>query len=137
WAGGTRIGLSLETFNRVWSRRVLGQGAVVLLITDGLDRGDLELLDAQIERLRKSCRRLVWLNPLLRYGDFEPRAGGVRRILPWVDDFRPVHDLASLDDLAEALRARSRRAVSGASRPSPPGRGPASGGGTPGTAGGG
>jgi len=103
WGGGTRIGRSLETFNRAWSRRVLGRGAVVLLITDGLDRGDLDLLGKEVARLRRSCRRLVWLNPLLRYADFEPRAGGVREILPRVDDFRPVHDLKSLEELAEAL----------------------------------
>lgn len=126
WAGGTRIGRCLESFNRVWSRRVLGQGAVVLLVTDGLDRGDLDLLGRQVERLRKSCRRLVWLNPLLRYREFEPRAGGVRRILPWVDDFRPVHDLESLEALARALRAP----VSGRIPPSPRAGGPASTGGT-------
>lgn len=110
WSGGTRIGRSLETFNRVWARRVLGRGAVVLLVTDGLDRGDLDLLGPQVERLRRSCRRLIWLNPLLRYRGFEPRAGGVRAILPRVDDVRPVHDLASLEELARALRAGARRA---------------------------
>ncbi|HZD05979.1 MAG TPA: VWA domain-containing protein, partial [Longimicrobiales bacterium] len=123
WAGGTRIGRCLETFNRVWSRRVLGQGAVVLLISDGLDRGDLELLGRQMEHLRKSCRRLIWLNPLLRYREFEPRAGGVRRILPWVDDFRPVHDLESLEGLARALQAGP---ITGSPGPSPPDVDPAS-----------
>lgn len=113
WSGGTRIGRSLEAFNRVWARRVLGRGAVVLLVTDGLDRGDLDLLGRQIERLRRSCRRLIWLNPLLRYGDFEPRAGGVRVILPRVDEVRPVHDLESLDGLARALRGGPPRRRAG------------------------
>jgi uncharacterized protein with von Willebrand factor type A (vWA) domain len=103
WASGTRIGASIEDFNRTWSRRVLGQGAVVLLITDGLDRDAGAGLGAQMERLHKSCRRLIWLNPLLRYAGFEPRAHGIRAMLPHVDDFRPVHDLDSLSDLAAAL----------------------------------
>jgi uncharacterized protein with von Willebrand factor type A (vWA) domain len=103
WSGGTRIGESLRAFNKLWSRRVLGQGAVVLLITDGLERDPPELLAREAERLHKSCRRLVWLNPLLRYQAFEPRAAGVRALLPHVDDFRPVHDLASLEDLARSL----------------------------------
>ena len=103
WSGGTRIGESLRVFNRLWSRRVLGQGAIVLLITDGLERDPPEVLAREAERLHKSCRRLVWLNPLLRYQAFEPRAAGVRALLPHVDDFRPVHDLASLEDLARSL----------------------------------
>jgi hypothetical protein len=103
WAGGTRIGACIEEFNRRWSRRVLGQGAIVLLITDGLDREDAHGLAEAAERLHKSCRRLVWLNPLLRYSGFEPRAQGVRALLPHVDDFRPVHNLESLEQLAEAL----------------------------------
>lgn len=103
WGGGTRIGLCLEEFNRSWSRRVLGQGAVVLLITDGLDREGVEVLASAMDRLHRSCRRLIWLNPLLRYEDFEPEARGVRAILPHVDDFRPVHSLDSLRDLAAAL----------------------------------
>jgi uncharacterized protein with von Willebrand factor type A (vWA) domain len=103
WEGGTRIGASLREFNLRWSRRVLGQGAIVLLVTDGLDRDDARGLAEETERLRRSCRRLVWLNPLLRYQDFEPRAAGVRAMLPHVDDFRPVHDLESLGQLVEAL----------------------------------
>lgn len=103
WAGGTRIGASLDEFNRRWSRRVLAQGAVVLLITDGLDRDSAEGLSEAAERLHKSCRRLVWLNPLLRYAGFEPRAQGIRALLPHVDDFRPVHNLESLEQLALAL----------------------------------
>lgn len=103
WSGGTRIGATLEEFNRFWSRRVLGQGAVVLMITDGLDRDAGDGLDLEMERLHKSCRRLIWLNPLLRFDGFEPKARGIRAILPHVDDFRPVHNLESLAQLAEAL----------------------------------
>ena len=103
WSGGTRIGQCLERFNREWSRRVCGQGAVVLLISDGLDRDAGDGLGLQADRLRKSCRRLVWLNPLLRYEGFAPKAAGIRALLPHVDEFRPVHDLESLEDLAAAL----------------------------------
>jgi uncharacterized protein with von Willebrand factor type A (vWA) domain len=103
WSGGTRIGACLRAFNHDWSRRVLGQNAVVLLITDGLDREGGTGIEREAERLRRSCRRLVWLNPLLRFSGFEPRAAGIRALLPHVDDFRPVHDLESLDQLAEAL----------------------------------
>ncbi|MBO6719562.1 MAG: VWA domain-containing protein [Rhizobiaceae bacterium] len=103
WSGGTRIGDALHVFNRTWSRRVLSQGAVVLLITDGLERDDTEGLAAEMERLHKSCRRLIWLNPLLRFDRFEPRARGVRAILPHVDEFRPVHTLDALADLCASL----------------------------------
>jgi uncharacterized protein with von Willebrand factor type A (vWA) domain len=103
WDGGTRIGECLASFNRDWSRRVLGQGALVLLITDGLDRDAAVGLENQIERLHKSCRRLIWLNPLLRYEGFEPKALGIKTLLPHVDDFRTIHNLESLDDLADAL----------------------------------
>ncbi|MBZ9653421.1 vWA domain-containing protein [Phyllobacterium lublinensis] len=103
WSGGTRIGETLREFNRQWSRRVLGQGAVVLLITDGLERDDTSSLEAEMERLSKSCRRLIWLNPLLRFEGFEPRARGVRAMLPYVDDFRAVHNLDALADLCQAL----------------------------------
>jgi uncharacterized protein with von Willebrand factor type A (vWA) domain len=103
WAGGTRIGGCLAEFNRVWSRRLLGQNAVVLLISDGLDAEAGEGLAAQAERLHKSCRRLLWLNPLLRYEGFEPRPAGIRAMLPHVDDFLPVHNLESLTQLAAAL----------------------------------
>ncbi len=103
WSGGTRIGACLREFNAWWSRRVLGQGAVVLLITDGLDREGGEGLQTEMERLHKSCRRLVWLNPLLRYEEFEPKSMGMRAIMPHVDDFRPVHNLESLSALADAL----------------------------------
>ncbi|MEO3387450.1 VWA domain-containing protein [Mesorhizobium sp. CAU 1741] len=105
WSGGTRIGETLHEFNRLWSRRVLGQGAVVLLITDGLERDDVATLAKEMERLRKSCRRLIWLNPLLRFDGFEARARGVRAMLPHVDEFRPVHTLSALADLVASLSA--------------------------------
>ena len=103
WEGGTRIGECLHAFNRDWSRRVLGQGAVVLLITDGLDRDDPDRLAREAERLRLSSRKLIWLNPLLRWDGFAPRAQGVRALLPRVDSFRAAHNIQSLDDLAAAL----------------------------------
>lgn len=103
WSGGTRIGACLAEFNRRWSRRLLGQGAVVLLISDGLDRDAGTGLAQEMERLHKSCRRLIWLNPLLRYAGFEAKPAGVRAMLPHVDDFLPVHNLKSLAQLASAL----------------------------------
>jgi uncharacterized protein with von Willebrand factor type A (vWA) domain len=103
WSGGTRIGEALEGFNQLWARRVLGQGAVVLLITDGLDREGAKGLAEATERLRKSCRRLIWLNPLLRYEGFQPRSQGIRAMLPHVDEFRPVHNLQSLRSLVATL----------------------------------
>jgi len=109
WAGGTRIGASLAEFNRRWSRRVLGQNAVVLLISDGLDAEAAEGLEFEVERLAKSCARLVWLNPLLRYAGFEARPAGIRAMLPHVDDFLPVHNLASLTALAAALSRPASR----------------------------
>lgn len=114
WAGGTRIGRCLRTFNRDWSRRVLTQGAVVLLITDGLDRDAGEGLSLEVERLHKSCRRLIWLNPLLRYDGFEPKSLGIRAILPHVDEFRPVHNLNSLAELTEVLGRPGPRKTDGA-----------------------
>jgi len=103
WEGGTRIGSCLRAFNRDWSRRVLGQGAVVLLITDGLDRDDPEALSREMQRLQLSARRLIWLNPLLRWEGFAPRAQGIRAMLPHVDSFRAGHSIASLEDLTAAL----------------------------------
>jgi uncharacterized protein len=103
WSGGTRIGQSLHAFNRDWSRRVLGQGAVVLLITDGLDRDDSALLARETERLHLSCRRLIWLNPLLRWTSFAPKAQGIRAILPHVDSLRAGHSIASLEALGQAI----------------------------------
>jgi uncharacterized protein len=109
WSGGTRIGDALDTFNRLWARRVLAQGAIVLLITDGLDRDGARGLAENMDRLHRSCRRLIWLNPLLRWAGFEPKSQGIRAMLPHVDDFRPVHNLASLRGLVDLL-----------SRPAPP-----------------
>ena len=103
WAGGTRIGACLGEFNRCWSRRVLAHSAIVLLISDGLDAESGDGLAAQMERLAKSCRRVVWLNPLLRYDRFEPRPAGIRAMLPYVDDFLPCHNLESLMQLAVAF----------------------------------
>jgi uncharacterized protein with von Willebrand factor type A (vWA) domain len=103
WASGTRLGACLREFNQQWSRRVLAQGAIVLLVTDGLDRDDADLLRAEAARLGCSCRRLIWLNPLLRFAGFEPKAQGIQALLPAVDEHRPIHDLASLEELAKAL----------------------------------
>ena len=110
WSGGTRIGVSLHEFNRVWSRRVLGQGATVLLFTDGLERDGAGELAREMERLHLSCRRLIWLNPLLRYDRFEPKAQGIRAMLPHVDEFRPIHNLAAVEDLTKALAGGGRGA---------------------------
>ena len=103
WSGGTRIGEAVASFNHLWAKRVLGQGAVVLLITDGLDRDGAQGLAENMDRLHRSCTRLVWLNPLLRWSGFEPKSQGIRAMLPHVDEFRPVHNLASLRSLIELL----------------------------------
>lgn len=103
WEGGTRIGQALHDFNRLWSRRVLSGGAVVLLFTDGLERQELDQLGFEADRLHRSCRKLVWLNPLLRFDGFEARAGGVRTLLKHVDEFRPIHNLRSMEELVAAL----------------------------------
>lgn len=103
WDGGTRIGETLRRFNIDWARRVLGQGATVLLVTDGLDRDAGEGVGPEIARLHRRARRLIWLNPLLRYERFEPKSLGIRALLPHVDEFRPVHNIASLTALIEAL----------------------------------
>ncbi len=103
WSGGTRIGETLHEFNRLWSRRVLGQGAIVMLITDGLERDEDSLLASEIDRLHRSCRRLIWLNPLLRFDGFEAAARGIRIMLPHVDEFRPVHSLNALAGLCDSL----------------------------------
>ncbi len=105
WDGGTRIGKALSDFNRLWSRRVLTQGPIVLLITDGLERQDTGELGFALDRLHRSCRRLIWLNPLLRFDGFEAKAGGIRTMLPHVDEFRTMHNLSSIGDLCEALQA--------------------------------
>jgi uncharacterized protein with von Willebrand factor type A (vWA) domain len=109
WSGGTRIGSCLTAFNRDWSRRVLGQGAVVLLVTDGLDRDETGGLARAAERLRLSARRVIWINPLLRWDGFAPRATGIRALLPHVDCFRSGHNIASLSGLAATLRAAGDR----------------------------
>jgi uncharacterized protein with von Willebrand factor type A (vWA) domain len=103
WSGGTRIAASLHDFNRHWARRVLGQGATVLLITDGLERDPDTSLGFEMDRLHRSCRRLIWLNHLLRFDGFEPRAKGVKAMLPHVDELRPIHNLESMADLVRAL----------------------------------
>ena len=122
WSGGTRIASSLAEFNLRWSRRVLGQNASVLLITDGLDRDAGAGLSAQAERLRKSCRSLMWLNPLLRFEGFEPRAAGVRALLPHVDHFLPAHNVDSLERLAGVFDPRhAGRRPARQSRPAPAG----------------
>jgi uncharacterized protein with von Willebrand factor type A (vWA) domain len=107
WSGGTRIATSLHTFNKQWARRVLTQGAVVLLITDGLERDADDTLAFEIDRLHRSCRRLIWLNPLLRFHGFEARAKGVQTMLPHVDELRPIHNLESMTYLVRALSGAS------------------------------
>lgn len=104
WGGGTRIGEALKTFNFVWGRRVLGRGAIVLLISDGWDRGEPELLRREIGRLQRSCHRLIWLNPLLGSPRYEPLTRGMQAALPYIDDFLPVHNLVSLEELAQHLQ---------------------------------
>ena len=111
WSGGTRIGACLREFNWRWGRRVLGQNACVLLVSDGLDREAGEGLGEEMQRLHKSCKELVWLNPLLRYDKFEARPAGVRAMLPHVDRFLPVHNLRSLVDLALAISEPAPRHV--------------------------
>ncbi len=115
WSGGTRIGACLHDFNKTWARRVLGQGAILLFISDGLDRDNAEGLAGEMERLHKSCRRLIWLNPLLRYEGYEPRSLGARAIMPHVDEFRPVYNLDSLAELAEVLSRPITRREEGVS----------------------
>ncbi len=112
-SGGTRIATSLHSFNKLWARRVLTQGAIVLLITDGLERDPDDKLAFEIDRLHRSCRRLIWLNPLLRYEGFEAKAKGVQAMLPHVDEFRPVHNLDSLTDLVRSLSAHGTRSQEG------------------------
>ena len=106
WSGGTRIASSLAAFNKQWARRVLSGGAIVLLITDGLERDPDDRLAFEIDSLHRSCRRLIWLNPLLRFEGFEAKARGVQAMLPHVDEFRPVHNLDSMEALCRALSGR-------------------------------
>jgi uncharacterized protein with von Willebrand factor type A (vWA) domain len=109
WAGGTRIGEALKTFNFDWGRRVLGRGAVVILISDGWDRGDVDMLRVEMARLQRNCQRLIWLNPLLGSAEYEPLTRGMQTALPYIDDFLPVHNLASLEDLARRLSDLDQR----------------------------
>jgi len=106
WSGGTRIASSLRAFNKLWARRVLAQGAIVLLITDGLERDADDALTFEMDRLHRSCRRLIWLNPLLRFEGFEARARGIKAMLPHVDETRPIHNLESMAGLVAALENR-------------------------------
>ena len=125
WSGGTRIGQSLQTFNQEWARRVLRNGAVVLIISDGWDRGDPEVLRQEIAKIQRSSYRLIWLNPLLGSPRYEPLTRGMQAALPYVDDFMPVHNLASLEALAKHLSSiddhrperRQQPLMSGASSP--------------------
>src|SRR4029077_12596142 len=105
WKGGTRIAACLDDFNRHWARRLLGANAALLLVSDGLDRDEQGELTRAAQQLRLFARQIVWLNPLLRFERFEPRARGVRGVLPCVARFWPVHNLASLADLATALQS--------------------------------
>src|SRR6187402_2665293 len=109
WSGGTRIATSLHAFNKLWARRVLTQGAVVLLITDGLERDPDDRLGFEIDRLHRSCRRLIWLNPLLRFEGFEARARGVKTMLPHVDELRPIHNLESMSGLVASLSGEAQK----------------------------
>ena len=131
WSGGTRIGSSLKTFNFTWARRVLGRGAVVLLISDGWDRGDIELLRREMARLQRRSHRLIWLNPLLGSPQFEPLTMGLRAALPFVDDFLPIHNLESLEQLVAQLDrlgplrpTRRRQPATRYLNPGPPSPGP-------------
>lgn len=109
WAGGTRIGEALKDFNFCWGRRVFGRRAVVLIISDGWDRGDMALFEREIARLQRSCYRLVWLNPLLGSPTYEPLTRGMQTALPYTDDFMPVHNLASLKQLAGYLTRLNKK----------------------------
>jgi len=109
WSGGTKIGETLETFNRIWARRVLNGGAVVLIISDGWDTGNIDLLSKEADRLHRSCHRLIWLNPNLGYEDFQPLSQGLLAIQPHVDEFLPIHNLNSLTDLLNHLSNLGKR----------------------------
>jgi hypothetical protein len=109
WRGGTRIASCLDEFNRRWARRVLSGNAAVILVTDGLDRDDGGALSTSAAQLRRLAHQIVWLNPLLRFEGFSPKAAGVRALLPHVDRFLPMHNLASLADLGRALRQPPKR----------------------------
>ncbi len=109
WGGGTRIGESFKRFNYDWGRRVLGRGAVVVVLSDAWDRGDVDLLERETARLRRSCGRLLWLNPLIGSAGYQPLTRGIRKVLPYIDDFLPVHNLTSLEQLGRLLARLGRR----------------------------
>jgi len=109
WSGGTKIGETLEAFNRTWARRVLNGGAVVLIISDGWDTGNIELLNKEADRLHRSCHRVIWLNPNLGYVDFQPLTQGIQTILPHVDKFLPIHNLNSLIELGRVLKQLDKK----------------------------
>jgi uncharacterized protein with von Willebrand factor type A (vWA) domain len=109
WAGGTRIGESLHAFNLLWARRVLGRGAIVVIISDGWDRGDIDLLSREMERLQRSAYRLIWLNPLLGSAGYRPQTVGMKAALPYIDNFLPAHNLKSLVQLAALLQSIEHR----------------------------
>ena len=109
WSGGTRIGEAIKDFNYHWLRRVLPSDGVVLIISDGFDRGDPEVLAHEMDRLGRNCHRLLWLNPLLGFDAYEPLTRGMQAALPYIDDFLPVHNLASLEDLARILSKLGKR----------------------------
>ena len=109
WGGGTRIGEAIKDFNYTWARRVLRSSSVVMIISDGWDRGDIPLLEREMGRLSRSCHRLIWLNPLLGYRDYEPLTRGMKTVLPYVDDFLPVHNLESLEQLGKVLGSIQQR----------------------------
>ncbi len=117
WSGGTRIGENLKRFNFRWARRVLGWGAVVLVISDGWDTGEPALLADEMERLQRASYRIVWLNPLLGAEGYQPLAQGMQEVLPFVDDFLPVHNLASLEELAGHLSSLDVRRLGRKQRP--------------------
>jgi hypothetical protein len=107
WGAGTKTGEALQEFNYHWSRRVLGRGAIVMMITDGWDRGDPELLKHEMARLQRSCHRLIWLNPLLGAPQYEPLTRGAQAMLPFVDDFLPVRNLSNLEMIVRELQKLS------------------------------
>ncbi len=109
WGGGTRIGESFKRFNYDWGRRVLGRGAVVAVLSDAWDRGDVDLLERETARLARSCGRLLWLNPLIGSPGYEPLTRGIRRVLPYIDDFLPIHNLTSLEQLSRVLARLEKR----------------------------
>lgn len=116
WGGGTMTGESLHTFNWNWSRRVLGRGAVVIIITDGWDRGDIPVLHTEMSRLQRSCQRLIWLNPLLDAPEYEPLTRGAQALLPYVDDFLPITNLSNLEAITKALQDLKARPTATAYR---------------------